>query len=202
MTCVKKKMECTRTLRLLVEGHREDGKVWQRMLAHLGQCGMVECALRWWPMRIVKLRLVALEAREKVAIVPQSFGRRGESGFTDGRGEMVRLCAGPRAHSVWPKLFDMYAGGEGEKGDWLYRFYADLNLHKHYWDYIDHAEKLERAADNLEERYVCLYELRGGTAAEKSALEGRLRRVAYAKRRLKEPRMAVLLAAWGFTPAG
>ena len=47
MTCVKKKMECTRTIRLLVEGHREDGKVWQRMLAHLGHCGMVECALRW-----------------------------------------------------------------------------------------------------------------------------------------------------------
>ncbi len=201
---VRKKKARGKTVYQLVEGRREGGKVRQKVLVHLGEHPTVERALERWPARIVKLRLAARELREKVAFVQEALRSDGiyGAGFVDEAGEMIRRKTTPHTYSEWPKIFNAYAGApHGTVESHLYRCYFGWHLHRHYWDHVDRAEKLEREADSLEERFLKLCVVCGGAPAEaKRELADRLRRIMDAKRRREERREAARLRAWGFVP--
>lgn len=203
MAYVRKKKARGKTVYQLVEGYRAkpDGKVKQRVLAHLGECETVEQALRWWPRRIVKLRLVAHEAREKVAFVPKSFRKwRAKdywgSRFLDEHGNMVRLKASPHDYAGHAKTSVMDVRDSTDA--FVYAYFSNWDLHKHYWDHVDQAEQLEREADNLEERLLKLSVVLDGTSESiKKQLTSTLSRIIAAKRQVEERREAAILRAWG-----
>jgi hypothetical protein len=188
MAYVRTKKTRGREYYQLVEGRRENGKVRQKVLVHLGDCPSVSVALRRWPARIVKLRLLAHEAREHVK-------------FAKDRAWGGRRTASPHTYSEWPKVFDRYAGETSGPGWEIYDIYRAWNLHKYYWDHMEYAERLEREADSLEERYLHLCEVQGvGTDEARRLLADRLRRIIDAKRRRKERREAQLLRGFGILP--
>lgn len=185
MAYVRKKKTKGREYYQLVEGRRENGKVRQKVLVHLGDCPTVEKALWWWPGRIAKMRLQAHESREHVEFAKEHAwgGRR---------------RATPHTYSEWPKVFDAYAGETSGPGRDIWDLYFTWHLHDYYWRHIERAERLERGADNLEERYVRLQEIKGAGGEEiRRVLAERLQRIVEAKRRRKERKERALLRAFG-----
>ncbi len=165
----------------LVEGKRENGKVKQRVLAHLGKCKTVEKALRWWPGRILRMRHVTRDLRESYEVknVPENlrnalrgldlYGRPHSSPedakyyrdlalrFMDDDGNMRRLKLVP--HQLKEALYNDNANNSN-------RVERSLIQQVEYWRRVDYAEQLEREADELEERYVKLYAINGGAPEE------------------------------------
>jgi hypothetical protein len=140
---VRKKKSKGKEYYQLVEGYREDGRVKQRVLAHLGDIPTVEGALRDWPERIDAFRKAAEENRREVEFVAKRLGN-----------EPVRRKARPHTYATARKLMDEFEIGTPE---WRSAF--DTDVRRHYWQHIDYAERLEREAAALEERLTKLREL-------------------------------------------
>ncbi len=153
----------------LVEGRRENGKVKQRVLAHLGKCKTVEKALRWWPGMILRRWHVARDLRENAEItlniMRKTMADKDEPRqelmlrFLDESGSMRRRKLAPH------ELKDAYYRGEF---DWEHRLPGDLytTWQAEYWHKMDYVARLEREASELEERYVKLYAINGGAPEE------------------------------------
>jgi len=163
MAYVRKKKTKGREYYQLVEGRRENGKVRQKVLVHLGDCPSVEKALRWWPGRILKLRKVAHEGRRGVRdrlrlmrarLTNESDEcRKVERRFVDESGNMRRRKYHP--HELKEAIF-RYETGDWWPGDLFMVWQAE------YWETMDQVARLERRAGELEERYLKLYARHGG----------------------------------------
>src|SRR5205085_1625696 len=126
-----------------------NGKVKQRVLAHLGKCKTVEKALRWWAGRILRIRHVARNYRRSVEgildIMRESLDRKDGRdrelmlSFVDEAGNMRRRKLSPH------ELKDAYYRQEVA---WDYRRPGDLYLtwQAEYWHKMDYAAQLERQA--------------------------------------------------------
>jgi hypothetical protein len=185
MSYVRKKQMRGKAVYQLVEGYREDGKVKQRMLAHLGQCKTVGRALWWWSGRILRLRHVARDARREVeltlgfmreAVRGEDFGgvnegvapesareealwrKRAVVRYMDGDGNMRRLKHIP--HQVKELRYREALHQERS----IHDLYLAWNVE--YWQRVDYADQLEREAAKLEERYVNLCAINGGDPEE------------------------------------
>jgi len=155
MAYVRKKKARGKTVYQLVEGYREDGKVKQHVLAHLGENPTVEDALREWAERISAFRKAAEENRREVEFVAKRFREsRGGESFVDEAGNVLRRKARPQAYATARKMMEEFEIGSLEFSSAL-----DWDLHRHYWQHLDYAERLEREADVLEKRLAKLREL-------------------------------------------
>ncbi len=191
----------------LVEGRRENGKVKQRVLAHLGKCKTVERALWWWPGRILRMRHVTRDLRKshEVTWLPESLRKdlRGVDSwgrpysnpeeakhyrdlalrFMDDDGNMRRLKLAP--HQLKEAIYNYNT----DNYSWFERL---LIKQAEYWRWVDYAEKLEREADELEERYVKLYAINGGAPEEaRGLLRDRFQRLLDAHERRGQRRRAL-----------
>ncbi len=180
MAYVRKKKTKGREYYQLVEGRRENGKVRQKVLAHLGDCPSAKLALRRWPREIVKLREAMAGPRQSAestrAIMSKDLTEEGEEyrrhalRFMDEDGNMrPRPKYAPhQLHRLWieHETFS-HSSRSGLFCWWQYE----------YWQYIDHAERLERRADELEDRYAKLCAALGGNPEEaRQDLRDRLER--------------------------
>lgn len=181
MAYVRKKKTKGREYYQLVEGRRENGKVKQRVLAHLGDCPTVAKALRWWPMRIVKMWRLARDARKSVeniaSLMAKDLTEKGEGyrklalHFVDEDGEVRRRKLSP--HELHQARYRDEVLGHKYYQElaalgmvWQSRHDLFLRWQAEYWHAIDYAERLEREAGELEERYAKLYAINGGTSEE------------------------------------
>ncbi len=164
MAYVRKKKTKGREYCQLVEGYREDGKVKQRVLAHLGDAPTVEDALEDWPRRIAELRRAADNVpdinrygQKGGAEVFREKHERGElpARFLDESGNLKRCKAAPHEYETARKWQDVFDLGSAE---WYAGFVA--NLHRDYWEYVERVERLAREADALEARLDKLRDLR------------------------------------------
>ncbi len=153
----------------LVEGRRENGKVKQRVLAHLGKCKTVEKALRWWPGMILRRWHVARDLRQRAEITLNIL-RKGMADKDDRERELVLRfldeSGNMRRRKLAPhELKDAYYRQELV---WEHRLPGDLytTWQAEYWHRMDYVARLEREADELEERYVKLYAINGGAPEE------------------------------------
>ncbi len=177
MAYVRKKKARGKTVYQLVEGRREGAKVKQRVLAHLGPHKTPEKALRHWSGRMLRLRHVARDVREEAegspfvrslrnALRGRDFGgrpfgpeeveRRREEAlrFMDERGNMRRR-EGYRPFELRDAYETLDASWRVVHDQERFAAYNKKNQYE-YWQKIDHAQRLEREASELEERYVNL----------------------------------------------
>ncbi len=193
MAYVRKKKTKGREYYQLVEGRRENGKVRQKVLVHLGDCPSVEKALWWWPGRILKLRKVAHEvrvgARRTLRLMRKGLSegaaeREFVLRFVDEGGHMRRRKYRPHAikDAYYRLEIDDYNRLPGDLYfTWQYE----------YWQKMDHVENLERKARELEERYFKLYALCVGDLRDAQ----RLLRDRYRRLRRGQKRRSRWLAA-------
>jgi hypothetical protein len=188
MAYVRKKKTKGREYYQLVEGKRVDGKVRQKVLAHLGDCPSAKLALRRWSREIVKLR-EAMDSPLGAAEVNRSViskrlaeedeeCRRLALRFVDEDGNMrPRPKYVPhQLHQLWigNETHDFRGGRAGCYGWWQYE----------YWQHIEYADRLERRANELEDRYAGLRAALGDNPEEaRQDLKDRLERRAKAEER-------------------
>ncbi len=81
MAFVRTKKVAGGEYRQLVENYREDGRVRQRVLVHLGACPNVEDALRIWPDRLKHHERRARDHREGARLIEDGQARRWRSDY-------------------------------------------------------------------------------------------------------------------------
>ncbi len=163
MAYVRKKKTKSGEYYQLVEGRREGGKVRQKVLAHLGDCPSAKAALKRWPRQIIKLREAIDRLRHgsehKRSLMAKDLteerkeGRRDHSlRFVDEDGNMRRRKYSPHEiKETYISNNDLPGYGHGSNLTTLYACWQ-----YEYWQEMDHADRLERWADELEGRYIKL----------------------------------------------
>jgi hypothetical protein len=127
-----------------VENYREDGKVRQRVLAHLGCAPSVEAAIDQLERYVQNYRRLAAESRERAQEAREQWEAQRNwyrEKYPDSR--MARATDIPRPSLAQRRTSRLYA-----------------LPHKRYWECIDRAEEDERRVEQWEEKLETLRGLR------------------------------------------